>query len=69
MLFAQSQADEEELVKSTLQTGKKAIIVDNAGFTEDESKAFWPIYNEFQQGKEKLNERTSEATKQQALLT
>ena len=58
VVLAQTQADEEELVKSLLQTGKKAIIVDNMGFTEDESKAFWPAYNEFQQAKQKLNERT-----------
>jgi hypothetical protein len=58
VLLAQTQADEEELVKSLFQTGKKAIIVDNMGFTEGESKAFWPLYNEFQQAKQKLNERT-----------
>ena len=58
VLCAQTQADEEELVKSLLQTGKKAIIADNMGFTEDESKALWPVYDEFQQLKQKLNERT-----------
>ena len=63
VVFAQTQADEEELVKSTLQTGKKAIIVDNMGFTEDESKAFWPVYDEFQQAKQKLNERTIKVLK------
>ncbi len=63
LLSAQTQADEEELVKSLLQTGKKAIIVDNMGFTEDESRAFWPVYNEFQQAKQKLNERTLKAVK------
>ena len=63
VLFAQTQADEEELVKSTLQTGKKEIIVDNMGFTEDESKAFWPVYDEFQQAKQKLNERTIKVIK------
>ena len=57
-LCAQTQADEEEVVKSLLQTGKKAIIVDNMGFTESESKAFWPVYDQFQQLKQKLNERT-----------
>jgi hypothetical protein len=63
LLFAQTQADEEEVVKSLLQTGKKAIIVDNMGFTEGESKAFWPVYNEFQQAKQKLNERTIKVLK------
>lgn len=57
MTFAQSAADEEELIKSVFQTGKKAIIIDNMGFTEGESKAFWPVYAEFQQAKDKLNDR------------
>ncbi len=57
-LFAQTQADEEELIRSQLQTGKKAIVADNMQFTEAESQAFWPLYNEFQQAKMKLNERT-----------
>lgn len=57
-LPAQTQADEEELVRSQLQTGKKAIIADNMQFTEAESQAFWPLYNEFQQAKMKINERT-----------
>jgi hypothetical protein len=58
VLSAQTQADEEEVVKSMLQTGKKAIIADNMQFTESESQAFWPVYNEFQQAKTKLNEKT-----------
>jgi len=62
--YSQTQADEEELVRSLLQTGKKAIIVDNMGFTEEESKAFWPVYNEYQQAKEKLNARTIKVLKE-----
>lgn len=54
---AQSATDEEELIKSVFQTGKKAIIIDNMKFTEGESTAFWPIYAEFQQAKDKLNDR------------
>ena len=53
-----AQADEEEVVRSMLQTGKKAIIADNMQFSEAESQAFWPLYNEFQQAKTKLNEKT-----------
>jgi hypothetical protein len=63
VVFAETQANEEELVKSTLQTGKKEIVIDNMGFTEGESKAFWPVYDEFQQAKQKLNERTIKVLK------
>jgi hypothetical protein len=57
-LPAQTQADEEEMIRSQLQTGKKAIIADNMQFTEAESQAFWPVYNEFQQAKMKINAKT-----------
>jgi hypothetical protein len=63
VLFAQTQDDEEEMVESLFQIEKKAIIVDNMGFTEDESKAFWPVYNEFQQARQKLTERTIKVLK------
>ncbi|MGO9614153.1 MAG: hypothetical protein ACLPX5_14135 [Dissulfurispiraceae bacterium] len=29
-------------------------------FTDDEGKAFWPVYNEFQRAKQQLNDRTVE---------
>jgi hypothetical protein len=63
VLLAQTQADEEEMVKSLFQVEKKAIIVNNMEFTEDESKAFWPVYNEFQQARQKLTERTIKVLK------
>lgn len=63
VLLAQTQVDEEEMVESLFQVEKKAIIINNMGFTEGESKAFWPVYNEFQQAEHKLNERTIKVLK------
>ncbi len=63
VLLAETQADEEEMVKSYFQVEKKAIIVNNMEFTQDESKAFWPVYNEYQQARQKLTERTIKVLK------
>ena len=49
MLFAGSlfaQNDYIELIRSDIQTEKKAIITENMMFSEEESAIFWPIYNE-----------------------
>jgi hypothetical protein len=58
-VFAQSVADEDEIIRSALQTQKKAIVAANMGFTEAESQAFWPVYEEYQKGLGKINERTA----------
>ena len=51
MLFAGSlfaQNDYIELIRSDIQTEKKAIITENMMFSEEESAVFWPIYNDYQ---------------------
>lgn len=51
MLFAGSlfaQNDYIELIRSDIQTEKKAIITENMMFSEEESTTFWPIYNDYQ---------------------
>ena len=51
MLFAGSlfaQNDYIELIRSDIQTEKKAIITENMMFSEEESTIFWPIYNDYQ---------------------
>ncbi|MCK7528589.1 MAG: hypothetical protein MZV64_69065 [Ignavibacteriales bacterium] len=42
------------MLKSDVKTNRKAIITESMTFTEAESKAFWPIYNEFEIELEKL---------------
>ncbi len=53
-LNAQTNDDMIELLKSDLKTNRKAIITESMAFTEAESKAFWPVYNEFEVELEKL---------------
>jgi len=51
MLFAGSlfaQNDYIELIRSDIQTEKKAIITENMMFSEEESTIFWPIYKDYQ---------------------
>ena len=51
---AQTTDDMIELLKSDVKTNRKAIITESMAFTEAESKAFWPVYNEFEIELEKL---------------
>ena len=54
-VFAQDADSYIEILKSEIKTDKKAIIIETMGFTEQESAAFWPIYNEFEHELEKLS--------------
>jgi len=45
-MFAQN--DYIELLRSDIQTEKKAIITLNMDFSEQESELFWPMYNDYQ---------------------
>lgn len=54
-VFAQDADSYIEILKSEIKTDKKAIITETMQFTEKESSAFWPIYNEFEYELEKLS--------------
>lgn len=56
-VFAQDADNYIEVLKSEIKTDKKAIISETMGFTEQESQAFWPIYNEFEHELEKLSDK------------
>ncbi len=62
MLLASSQAfaqarDAVEVKRSIIQTERKMIVSANMPMSEEESAAFWPVYNEFQDAMRKLNDR------------
>ena len=54
---AQSAADEIELVRSIVQTGRKVIVANNMQLTDAESEAFWPVYNEFETAVRAVNDK------------
>ena len=57
-LSAQSVEDYIQLIKADLNTERKAIFIENMQFSEEESKAFWPVYDEYRSEHGKLgNER------------
>ncbi len=61
--FAQDVQSYIELLKSDVKTGKKEIITDVMEFTDTQSEAFWPIYNEFEHELEKLANKRVENIK------
>jgi len=54
-VFAQDTDSYIEVLKSEIKTDKKAIIIETMQFTEQQSAAFWPLYNEFEHELEKLS--------------
>ena len=49
--------DHIQLTREVIQTRRQAIITLNMGFTESESKAFWPVYNEYRSAMKKVGDR------------
>lgn len=47
--FGQESESYLEVMRSALKTEKKAMIAEVMEFTPQESEAFWPLYNEFQE--------------------
>jgi hypothetical protein len=56
-IFAQDADSYIEVLKSEVKTDKKAIIAETMQFTEQQSAAFWPVYNEFEYELEKLSNK------------
>ena len=54
---AQDFNDYLEVSREVLKTEKKALIAEVMQFTSEESQAFWPIYNEYEQKKYAVNTR------------
>lgn len=59
VLSAQSAGlnDYIELLKSDFRTQKQALLTDYLKLSEAESKAFWPVYKEYEADLEKLGDR------------
>ena len=54
-MMAQNTHDYMEVERAALKTEKKAIVAEAMVFTEDESKVFWPLYNEYNEKKYVVN--------------
>jgi hypothetical protein len=54
---AQDFNDYLEVSREVLKTEKKALIAEVMQFTSEESQAFWPLYNEYEQKKYTVNSK------------
>ena len=64
--LAQSVNDDVELIRSVVQTERKAVVAKNMQLTEAESEAFWPVYNEYEQSMRKVNDKRVEVLRRLA---
>jgi hypothetical protein len=56
--LAQSQNDETQVLLSRIQTDKRAIVLEGLQLTDEQSRAFTPIYDEYQAERKKLADRS-----------
>jgi hypothetical protein len=59
------KADEQIIIKQ-VQTDRRAVYAQNLGLTEEEGKAFWPIYDEYEAAAKKLTDQRLELLDQYA---
>ncbi len=62
-VFAQNIDDYVQLLRSDLKTEKTALISQVMNFTDEESKAFWPVYREYELELDKLGDKRLENIK------
>jgi hypothetical protein len=54
---AQGVAADEQVVLKQVLNDKRAVFANNLGLEDSESRAFWPIYDEYEAKSKKLNDR------------
>jgi len=59
------KADEQIILKQ-IQTDRRAVYAQNLDLTEEESKAFWPVYDEFEGAMKKVTDARLELLNQYA---
>ena len=52
-----AQSDNMQIVREKIQADKKLLVASNMNLTENEAKAFWPVYDSYQKDLIKLNDR------------
>ncbi|HEX7373992.1 MAG TPA: hypothetical protein VF277_03405 [Steroidobacteraceae bacterium] len=53
----QGVAADEQIVLRQVMTDKRAVYAKNLGLSDSESRAFWPIYDEYEAAAKKLDDR------------
>lgn len=62
---AQNRKQKKDEIKQRIYERKVAFIKEKVSMTADEEKAFWPMYNEYNQKKDAIREKFRETKKQQ----
>ncbi len=50
-------ADNMQILRDKIRADKKLVVAANMDLSESEAKGFWPIYDQYQQDLQKLNQR------------
>ena len=58
---------EMEILRDKIYADKKFIVSENMNLTEAEAKAFWPVYEAYQEDLHKINERMAKVINDYAL--
>ena len=58
--FAQNTQDEIEVIRDIAATERRAIVAENLMLTEEESKVFWPVYDDYRAEARKVGTREIE---------
>ena len=53
----QGVAADEQIVLKQVMTDKRTVYAKNLGLSESESRAFWPVYDEYEAKAKKLDDR------------
>ena len=67
--FAQAQESvkaDEQIILKQIQTDRRAVYAMNLELTDQESKAFWPVYDEFEAAMKKVTDARLELLNQYA---
>lgn len=54
---SQSVKTDEQIILKQVQTDKRAVYAQNLQLTDSESRAFWPIYDEYEGKAKKLDDK------------
>jgi len=50
-------ADNMQILQEKIKADKKLVVAQNMGLTESEAKAFWPVYDQYQNDLTAINQR------------
>lgn len=59
-LFAQEPTGTMDILRDKIQADKKLLVSINMNLSEEESGAFWPVYDSYQRDLEAINARISD---------